>query len=95
MPATPDVATLVEDYKGREVQSAGESFDVSPQAIEARVQRPEPIEGVKIAFLPKKTRGESVYRAPEPALRHGREPQGQGRRPPASSPGSCSGARST
>ena len=38
----------------------GEAFDVSPLAIEARVQRPEPIEGVKLAFLPKKTRGEAV-----------------------------------
>src|SRR4051812_5642969 len=61
VPSTPDVAALVKDYKGREVQSAGESFDVSPQAIEARVQRPDPIEGVKIAFLPKKTRGNSVF----------------------------------
>ena len=31
-----------------------------PLAIEARLQRPEPIGGVKLAFLPKKTRGESV-----------------------------------
>jgi zinc protease len=61
VPPTPDVAALVKDYKGREVQSAGESFDVSPQAIEARVQRPDPVEGVKIAFLPKKTRGNSVF----------------------------------
>jgi zinc protease len=34
--------------------------DVAPLAIEARLQRPEPIAGVKLGFLPKKTRGESV-----------------------------------
>jgi zinc protease len=61
VPPSPDVAKLVENYKGRAVQSTGESFDVSPLAIEARVQRPEPIEGVKLALLPKKTRGDSVY----------------------------------
>ncbi|MGO8900756.1 MAG: M16 family metallopeptidase [Isosphaeraceae bacterium] len=61
VPPTPDVAKLVENYKGRAVQSTGESFDVSPLAIEARVQRPNPIEGVKLALLPKKTRGDAVY----------------------------------
>ncbi len=61
VPPTPDVAKLVENYKGRAVQSTGESFDVSPMAIEARVQRPNPIEGVKLALLPKKTRGDAVY----------------------------------
>ena len=38
-------------------------------AIEARVQRPEPIEGVKLAFLPKKTRGDAV--AVHLSLRYG------------------------
>ena len=42
-------------------QSTGESFDISPLAIEARVQRPDPIEGVKLALLPKKTRGDAVH----------------------------------
>ncbi len=61
IPQSPDIAKLVENYKGRAVQSAGESFDVSPLAIEARVQRPEPIEGIKLALLPKKTRGDAVH----------------------------------
>jgi zinc protease len=61
VPPTPDIAKLVESYKGRAVQSTGESFDVSPLAIEARVQRPEPIEGVRVAFLPKKSRGDAVH----------------------------------
>jgi len=61
VPPTPDVAKLVENYKGRNVQSTGESFDVSPLVIEARVQRPDPIEGLKLALLPKKTRGDAVH----------------------------------
>lgn len=61
VPETPDLASLLRDYKGRQVESStGEQFDVSPEAIEARVQRPDPIGGVKVALLPKKTRGRSV-----------------------------------
>ncbi|MHB1557172.1 MAG: M16 family metallopeptidase [Isosphaeraceae bacterium] len=61
IPETPELASLLRDYKGRQAESsAGEQFDVSPEAIEARVQRPEPIGGVKVALLPKKTRGRSV-----------------------------------
>ncbi|WP_165252087.1 M16 family metallopeptidase [Paludisphaera soli] len=60
IPANPDVKALVADYKGREAKSTGETFDTSPEAIEARVQRPSQIEGVKVALLPKKTRGETV-----------------------------------
>jgi zinc protease len=61
IPATPEVDKLLADYKGRSAKSAGEAFDVKPEAIEARVKRPDPIQGVKLAFLPKKTRGESVH----------------------------------
>ncbi|MBV8314960.1 MAG: insulinase family protein [Planctomycetaceae bacterium] len=60
IPATPDLAGMVEGYKGREAGSSGESFDVAPARIEARVRRPEPLEGVKVALLPKKTRNASV-----------------------------------
>ena len=60
VPATPDLAAMVENYKGRDTGSAGESFDVAPARIEARVQRPEPVEGIKVALLPKKTRNEAV-----------------------------------
>ncbi|MDB5348767.1 MAG: ptrA 4 [Planctomycetota bacterium] len=60
VPATPDLADLVDDYKGRSASSAGESFDVSPLAIQKRVVLPPAIEGVKVALLPKKTRGETV-----------------------------------
>jgi zinc protease len=61
VPPTPDLAKLFENYKGRSGQSTGESFDIAPLAIEARVQRPDPIEGIKLALLPRKTRGDSVH----------------------------------
>jgi len=61
IPAVPDIAKLVAGYTGRQLKGmSDETSDVAPLAIEARVQRPEPIAGVKLAFLPKKTRGESV-----------------------------------
>jgi zinc protease len=61
VPATPAIAGMVEGYKGRETVSTGESFDVTPARIEARIQRPEPIAGIKVALLPKKTRNETVH----------------------------------
>ncbi|MBC7854277.1 MAG: insulinase family protein, partial [Pirellulaceae bacterium] len=45
VPSTPDVQQLVKDYKGRSAVSAGEAFDFSPKAIEARVQRTEIVPG--------------------------------------------------
>ncbi len=57
IPATPDVAKLVEGYKGRDASSGGELLSTDPLVIEERVQRPDPIGGVKIALLPKETRG--------------------------------------
>jgi zinc protease len=60
VPTAPDLATLVEGYKGRDTSDSSESFDVAPMAIEARIQRPDPIDGVKIALLPKKTRRNAV-----------------------------------
>ncbi len=57
--APPDVAALVKDYTGRKESTAVEAFDASPAAIEARVKRSS-IDGVKVALLPKKTRGGTV-----------------------------------
>ena len=66
---------------------AGESFDTDPEAIQRRIITPEPIGGVKVAFLPKKNRGETVSLVADPPLRQRREPQGadRGRRLPARS----------
>ncbi len=60
VPETPDIAKLVDGYKGHTVAESAESFDTSPLAIEKRTQRPAPIEGVKVALLPKTTRGNVV-----------------------------------
>ena len=60
IPATPDVAALVKDYKGDAAIAAGEAFDPSPASIEARVQRSELPGGLRLALLPKKTRGATV-----------------------------------
>jgi zinc protease len=60
IPETPDVATLVKDYKGNQNLAAGEEFDPAPANIEARTLRSNLPNGMKLALLPKKTRGESV-----------------------------------
>jgi zinc protease len=60
MPEGPDVAALVKDYKGRAAVVMGENFDPTPENIEKSVQRSELPGGVKVALLPKKSRGEAV-----------------------------------
>lgn len=60
VPETPDVSAMVKDYKGRAAAAAGEAFDVAPAAIEARTRRSQLASGLKMALLPKKTRGETV-----------------------------------
>jgi zinc protease len=60
IPETPDVAKVLEGYKGRGEIAKGETFDVSPANIDARVKRLTLPEGIKAALLPKKTRGETV-----------------------------------
>ena len=59
-PATVDVAALVRDYKGDAAVAAGETFDPTPANLDARAQRFTLPNGMKVALLPKKTRGESV-----------------------------------
>jgi len=72
IPATPSLAEMIGEYKGREAIAMGEAFDVSPKNIEERTTRGRLGSGLKTAFLPKKTRGETVqlrltlrYGAPE------------------------------
>jgi zinc protease len=59
IPGTPVLADMIGDYQGREVVAMGEAFDISPANIESRTERHK-IEGLDVAFLPKKTRGETV-----------------------------------
>jgi zinc protease len=60
IPAKPDILALVKDYKGDAMKEAGEAFDPSPANIDARTQRSQLPGGMKLALLPKKTRGGSV-----------------------------------
>src|SRR5579885_1349504 len=60
IPATPDVAALLKDYKGSGPVEAGEAFDASPENIDARTVRATLPNGMKLALLPKKTRGATV-----------------------------------
>jgi len=60
IPEPPDVATLLEGYTGREALAAGEDFDPSPENIAARTDVVRLDNGMTLALLPKKTRGESV-----------------------------------
>ncbi|OIO04514.1 MAG: insulinase family protein [Elusimicrobia bacterium CG_4_10_14_0_2_um_filter_56_8] len=60
IPAPPDVASLVKDYKGGKALSAGEAFDSSPENIDKRTSRATLKDGLRLAMLPKKTRGSSV-----------------------------------
>ena len=60
IPATPDVAALLKDFKGGEAIAEGEVFDPTPANIEARISRSKLPNGAKVVLLPKKTRGGTV-----------------------------------
>ena len=60
IPEMKDVEAMVKDYHGQEQKSQGEAFDVAPAAIEGRTLRFTTQAGLKVAMLPKKTRGGSV-----------------------------------
>ena len=60
IPATPDIATVFKDYKGGATIQQGETFDPTPQNIEARAVRVKLPNGIKLVMFPKKTRGGTV-----------------------------------
>jgi zinc protease len=60
VPATPDVAAMLKDYKGNAAVEDGEAFDPSPANIEARTKRITLPGGLKLVLLPKKTRGGTI-----------------------------------
>ena len=60
VPAGPDAATLLKDYKGGAPIAEGELFSPTTANIEGRVVRSKLIGGARLALLPKKTRGGSV-----------------------------------
>ncbi|NNE65592.1 MAG: insulinase family protein [Pyrinomonadaceae bacterium] len=55
-----EVAKTASAYKGGEAVAAGEAFDPSPANIESRTTR-STIGGIKVAFLPKENRGDTVF----------------------------------
>jgi len=60
IPPRPDAAAMVAQYKGRADVEQGEAFDPSPENIERRLIRRELPNGIRLALLPKKTRGGRV-----------------------------------
>ncbi len=60
IPPAPDVAALVKDYQGTAAVAAGETFDPTPANIDARTTVQQLPGGMKLALLPKKTRGGTV-----------------------------------
>lgn len=60
IPTTPDVAKLVDGYKGKVAMVTGEVFDATPANIEKRTEKSTLANGAKVALLSKKTRGETV-----------------------------------
>jgi zinc protease len=60
IPASPDIAATLKDYKGAATVAAGEAFDPSVANIESRVLRSTLPGGVKASLLPRKTRGGTV-----------------------------------
>ena len=60
IPATPDFEALFRNYKSTVTVSQGESFDPTPANIESRITRSHLPNGMKMAMLPRKTRGGTV-----------------------------------
>lgn len=64
-PERVDVAAQFKDFKPREALAAAEAFDATPASIDARTQRFTVSDGgsggVKVALLPKSTRGNAVH----------------------------------
>ncbi len=60
VPPMADITPLAKAYKGREAQAEGEVFEASPKNLDARTARSALANGMKVALLPKKTRGEVV-----------------------------------
>jgi zinc protease len=77
IPATPDLAPALAALKAGEGLQAGEAFEPTPANIEARVLRKTLANGIKVALLPKKTRGGTVVA--QLALDWGTEASRQGR----------------
>ena len=70
VPSVESIADVVKDYKGSKTVVAGEVFDPTPENLDSRTSIIEQ-DGVRIALLPKKNRGETVVMSL--TLRYGNE----------------------
>lgn len=60
IPPAPDIAEMLRDYRSEVSIAQGESFNPTPENIEARTVRRTLPGGMRLALLPKKTRGNTV-----------------------------------
>jgi zinc protease len=60
IPPTPDLKEALAALRGGEQLDAGERFDPTPANIESRVIRKTLTNGIRVALLPKKTRGSNM-----------------------------------
>jgi len=60
IPKVVDISSMVKNYKGKEKIAEGEAFEPSFNNIDSRTRLTTLSNGVKMALLSKKTRGESV-----------------------------------
>jgi zinc protease len=59
-PARVDVAALVKDYRGNAAAAQAEAFEATPANLDARTLTSQLASGLKVALLPKGTRGGAV-----------------------------------
>lgn len=59
LPAVPALADVMKDFKSKETTSVAEAFEPTQDNIDKRTRRIE-IDGIKVALLSKKNRGETV-----------------------------------
>ena len=59
IPAVASIAEVVKDYEGGAAVKPGETFDSSPENLDARIQTLE-VNGIKVAMLKKENTGETV-----------------------------------
>jgi len=57
IPPTPDLQSALAGYAGGASVSLGEAFDPSPQNIDKRTVKKQLTNGIRVALLPKQTRG--------------------------------------
>jgi zinc protease len=60
LPPVPDVAAMLKDYRGSAASEAGEAFVATIDNIEKRTTRETLSGGLRLAMLPKKTKGGQV-----------------------------------